>query len=257
METKNSGIENFVANVGLTEFEGEPRARDLDIAERLGFAEPIDIRKLIRRHACELQGHGVLATMAKTSGREGGRPSTEYWINEEQALLISIFSGARNAAAVRTMLIKVFVAWRRGHLEGMAGFELDENTRSAIGGIVKSVVHKEIGTVLPKMVEAKFAETYGAFTPGVTAGEVVKMAGVADRRGLRGIARFVSDRMRLYSARNGAMVKLAELGMSRAFVFDIATAREWLLADGKAEIEKRVAERRGQGALHLVQPSKK
>lgn len=254
---ENTETANFVACVGLTEFDGMPRALDLEIADRLGFDRPRDIRKLIERNKVELEAFGVCATVARTSGSEGGRPATEYWLNEEQALLVSILSKAPNAPAVRAMLIKVFVAWRRGHLDGPAGFELDEATRSVIGGIVKGVVHKEIGTVLPMMVEAKFAETYGAFVPGVTAGEVVKMAGVADRRGLRGIARFVSDRMRLYSARNGAMVKLAELGMSRAFVFDIATAREWLLAGGKAEIEKRVSERRGQGALHLVQPIKK
>lgn len=67
----------------------------------------------------ELERFGVCATVAQTSGPKGGRPSKEYWLNEEQALSISAASDAQNAAKVRHMLIKVFVAWRRGQLPSL------------------------------------------------------------------------------------------------------------------------------------------
>ncbi len=107
---------NALPDIELTEVDGEPRARDLDIAERLGFDRPRDIRKLIERNLPEIESFGVCATVARTPAERGGRPATEYWLTEEQALLISSRSDAENAPAVRRMLIKVFVAWRRGHL---------------------------------------------------------------------------------------------------------------------------------------------
>jgi len=59
--------------------------------------------------------------------RRGGKrvgTVSEYWLNEEQALLVSVLSDAPNAPAVRAMLIKVFVAWRRGNTEPSAAFVL-------------------------------------------------------------------------------------------------------------------------------------
>lgn len=105
--------ENDLPDVELTEIDGEPRARDLDIAERLGFDRPRDIRKLIERNLAEIESFGTCAIVARVVR---GNPVSEYWLTEEQALLVSSRSDAENAAAVRRMLIKVFVAWRRGQL---------------------------------------------------------------------------------------------------------------------------------------------
>jgi hypothetical protein len=44
--------------------EGELRIRDIDLGTRLGFANPIDIRKLIRRHLPALEAIGTVATVA-------------------------------------------------------------------------------------------------------------------------------------------------------------------------------------------------
>lgn len=96
--------------------EEEPRLQDLKIAEALGFERPRDIRKLIERNMVEILRFGVCATVAQTPSLLGGRPGKEYWLNEEQALLIATLSDAPRAAEVRHMLIKVFVAWRRGQL---------------------------------------------------------------------------------------------------------------------------------------------
>ena len=49
-------------------------------------------------------------------GSGAKREVQEYWLNEEQALLVAVLSKAPNAPAVRAMLIRVFVAYRRGRL---------------------------------------------------------------------------------------------------------------------------------------------
>lgn len=102
-----------VASITLHEIDGEPRARDVDIGERLGFARPRAFRQTIERHRVELEAFGPLATVC---GKSRGQNFTEYWLNEEQGLLASVLSDAPLASAVRAMLIRTFVAWRRGHL---------------------------------------------------------------------------------------------------------------------------------------------
>lgn len=71
------------------------------------------IRELIRRHEQELLSYGPLPV---TYGQSRGQRFTAYHLNEEQALLICMFSRTENAAQVRAMLIKVFQAYRKGQL---------------------------------------------------------------------------------------------------------------------------------------------
>lgn len=98
----------------LSEIDGEPRARDLDIAVKLGFDRARDIRKLIERNLVELEGFGTCAIVAHVVR---GNPVKEYWLTEEQALLLASLSQTEKAAEVRAMLIRVFVAYRRGQLQ--------------------------------------------------------------------------------------------------------------------------------------------
>ncbi|PZU17835.1 MAG: hypothetical protein DI589_25565 [Shinella sp.] len=93
--------------------EEEPRLQDLRIAEALGFERPRKIRELIVRSMSELTRFGTCATVAHVVR---GNQVTEFWLNEEQALLIATISDAPRAAEVRHMLIKLFVGWRRGQL---------------------------------------------------------------------------------------------------------------------------------------------
>lgn len=105
-----------IPTINLKAFSDGPRALDLDIAKRLGFDRPRDIRKLIERNKAELERFGICATVAQNHSGGRGRPTNEYWLNEEQSLLIATLSETEKAAEVRHMLIKVFVAWRRGDL---------------------------------------------------------------------------------------------------------------------------------------------
>lgn len=83
--------------------DNEQRALDTDLAERLGFSVPVNLRKLIRRTEEELGCYGVLSTVAITSSARGGSPGSAYYLNEEQTLLHLIW--AENDLDFRSLLI--------------------------------------------------------------------------------------------------------------------------------------------------------
>lgn len=67
----------------LFTIHGEPRIHDLLLAERLGFSQPRDIRKLIKRHETVLFQFGHRATVARCSdlGNGATRKVLEYYLN--------------------------------------------------------------------------------------------------------------------------------------------------------------------------------
>jgi hypothetical protein len=105
----------------LQPINGEPRIRDLDLAERLGFELPYDIRKIIKRNMDNLLKFGVVATVAKTSGEQGGRPSVEYSLNRQQAIFLCMKSETDNAVDVQVEVVRVFDAYQSGTLEYQPG----------------------------------------------------------------------------------------------------------------------------------------
>lgn len=101
-----------------TEFDEEPRIRDLLIGERLGYERPRDVRKVIEKNIEELEAHGLARQLGAPIISGKGRETIvqEYWLNEAQALLICMFARTDTAVQVRQALITVFMAWRRGQL---------------------------------------------------------------------------------------------------------------------------------------------
>lgn len=108
--------------------DGEPRARDLDLARWLEFKRPREIRQLIERHRgriapMEFRGtvprnpsDPVSAAVAETSPK-GGRPEeTRYLLTEREALFIASQSRTPKALDVTQRVIDVFVLARRGQL---------------------------------------------------------------------------------------------------------------------------------------------
>lgn len=231
--------------IAIVEHEGQPLARDIDVGERLGLQRPRVIRELIERNRGELEGFGPLAVR---HGKSRGQEFEEILLNEEQALLVATLSSAPNAPAVRAMLIRTFVAWRRGHIDLPAAIDM-----KAVGGMMKGILAKQLGELLPMMVREQVAEQQHSVVRGVSAGQVLAMAGLSARKGLRGMAPWVSHRLRRFHAQKGAVVRMASLGSSQAYVFDPLVARQWLDDGGRAEIEQKAAEKRGQGKLRLVE----
>lgn len=81
----------------LHTLDSEPRVLDTDLAERLGMAAPRKVRDIIRSNEAELLSYGTLGALASKSR---GQEFTAYYLNEEQALLICMFSKTANAALV-------------------------------------------------------------------------------------------------------------------------------------------------------------
>lgn len=95
--------------------EEEPKIRDLELAERLEYDRPRNIRVLIGRLIKEgkLSGVEVRFTVKQTLG---GRPGKEYWLTEAQAIKVIAKSETAMADATLDQIIAVFIAARKGLL---------------------------------------------------------------------------------------------------------------------------------------------
>lgn len=91
---------------------GKPRVLDTDLAAALGLLNPRKIRTdIIEANRAELEGFGPLWSERLQTG---GRPGKAFYLNEEQALLVAMFSRTERAKEVRAALVRVFAAWRKG-----------------------------------------------------------------------------------------------------------------------------------------------
>jgi hypothetical protein len=97
----------------LTTVDNEPRILDTDLGERLGLARPTNIRGLILTSMEELEAYGGLHTANANPGPTGGRPTTAFFLNRQQALLICILSRTERAREVRAEVIRRFDAYEQ------------------------------------------------------------------------------------------------------------------------------------------------
>ena len=97
----------------LQVIEDEPRIKDIVLGERLGLAQPLNIRNVIESNRDELCNFGTFHAVRET--RKVGcvnRKVKTYYLNEAQALLLCMFSRTAKAAQVRKELIDVYMAYR-------------------------------------------------------------------------------------------------------------------------------------------------
>jgi hypothetical protein len=85
-----------------------PRVRDVDLGEKLGLARPSDIRATIKQHAKDLKDFGVIGQRPQTSGRLGGRPAVEFWLNKDQAIFVAGRSDTEVGRKTYKLLVKAF-----------------------------------------------------------------------------------------------------------------------------------------------------
>lgn len=107
-----------------TAVNDEPRITHQRLAKALGVKNSWAIRQVIERNHDELERYGEISHVvceikkdSKTNPKGAGRPGKTYWLNEPQALLVTIRSDAPKAPEVRQDLIEVFMAYRKGRLE--------------------------------------------------------------------------------------------------------------------------------------------
>jgi len=89
---------------------------DLQLAEALGFEQPLNIRKLIKRHQEALEAMGVLSRLEKTSDKRGGRPTVEYHLTCPQAAFIIGKARTKRAVSLAILMAEVFAMFTEGRL---------------------------------------------------------------------------------------------------------------------------------------------
>ena len=91
----------------------EPMVGDLELAERLGYAQPRDIRKLVKRllESGRVSPSEVRATVARLPN---GSDSTSFHLGEKATLKIIVKSETEKADQITDEIIDVFIEARSG-----------------------------------------------------------------------------------------------------------------------------------------------
>lgn len=114
--------------IAPTMHNGELRILDTDLATRLGFAKPVKIRDLIKRHKGNLEEMGPLPTVGRVIN---GGNATEHYLNEEQALFITAKSETAAATKITIEIVTQFAAFKRGEVHQPA-IKAPTNLREAL-----------------------------------------------------------------------------------------------------------------------------
>ncbi len=101
----------------VVEVDGEPTVKDTDLAERLGFERPRNIRNLIKRMVESGSFGGALPCSTEEVPENGGKIATVYHLNEKQALKVISKSETKKADEIMDEVIDVFLAFRSGKLQ--------------------------------------------------------------------------------------------------------------------------------------------
>ena len=114
----------------VAEMNGEPTVRDTELAEKLGYSRPRDIRKIIERmiNADTFGG----ATPCRTPEIIAGNMTEVFYLNQKQALKVISKSETKIADAIMDEVIDVFLAYRKGQLQPVLDYE---------GGKVAHILH--------------------------------------------------------------------------------------------------------------------
>lgn len=264
----NEDYESSPANLIVMPFHGDeivtfqsedgPRVAMRRIVENMGIAWPRQSQKLEDQKAKFACSHMV------THDSSGRKQVMLTMPVAKLPLWLASLNPSKVAPAIRAKVelyqaesaVALHDYWTkgvamRGDLDGIVT-GLDPKVASQIGGIIKGIVHNQLSVILPQLIQAEVTSHQYVGVRGLTAGEVLDMAGFTNRKGLRGLAGWASSQLRRFHATKGTASPLATLGRSTAYVFDKALSREWLDVGGRQAIEMKIAERRGQTVMKLV-----
>lgn len=272
-----------VSPFAVTVLDDEPRVRDLDLAERLGFSRPRAIRQMIERNLAELETYGPLATRR---GKSRGQEFTEYYPNEGQSLCISAISNTPTAPLVRRALITTFMALRHGAAASGSVIAYDDEllilradvtaikeTLSRVSGMEKMNLHKvtgiegdvrevkalagrepDIKAMVDEAVARKLAEDpRRAVIDKVSIRELLEEAKVPPK-GRRSLQRKVFNRLMAFCVQN--KIDAYQCALSRTWLFDRPKATWFFRENCAGIVSDHLAKLNGQGVLRLVVPKR-
>lgn len=121
------------AQLRPSEYRGGIYVLDVDLARAIGYTEPRDIRKMLRR----LEAHPGWGSSCHRGTNSGGRgrPGTEWLLDEKQVVLVCMQSRLPDIGDVQSLIADVFLAWGHGRLrpaDAETEVELQEATDKAI-----------------------------------------------------------------------------------------------------------------------------
>ncbi len=143
---------------------------------------------------------------------------------------MATLSQAPNAPAVRAMLIRTFVAWRRGHLSpgGDISTELVALLRSMASELadVKAAAELALDTAA-RIGSEKIAATVDLGLT-VTSDDLIVMAGIKPGQRVRGTSRMVTNRMLAFTSGHGCFKTPTHLNPSAPWRFPRDKGSQWL-----------------------------
>lgn len=229
---------NITAPAGLT-------MSSLEIAARAGKQHKhvlVDIRKMLTALGSQPAEFSARYVDAKGQERECfDLPKRETFI------LVTGYDVARRAAVIdRWQELEAMVAHATPSNHGLVT-DLGAEVRSAIGGITKGIVHKELTEIIPALVREVIASQALAWRAGKTAGQIWAGYGWPRIR----ITRWFSNRLCEMGCQIDGEGKM-DVGGRAVKLFDPDKAERWLRNGGRALVENYIAERQGQMKLRLV-----
>jgi hypothetical protein len=126
---------------------------------------------------------------------------------------------------------------------------LDEAGRRVIGGIVKGVVHKEIASLLPAMVEAAIAaDARRAVLDYASVRQLLEEAGAVSK-GRKSLNRRIGYRLGLIARGEGGARRCPHTGV---WLYPRVMADRFMREEGSALVKEHNDRASGQGVLRLV-----
>lgn len=220
-------------------FEGELRVHDVLLGNRLDYAKPVDIRKLIGRWEVELARMGTVATEATVNR---GQKATEYYLNRRQAIFITAKSDKPEATDITIEIIERFDAYEHG-----------DASLALTGQFQKLTAEMTAFREEMRLLRGGHDQTQGiveAYRPML---KIVERFDV-EIRGRRTLIRQCSNLLRRWCAHNNKGNAVQTCKVTGRYLFHIDAVDLWLSAHGKAIIRAHKDRVKGQGALRLVPP---
>ena len=147
----------------LTKTEGadEPLVPDMEIAAKLGYKRPGNIRKLITR----MVNAGQLDRCSTVEHRpeNGGRAVEAYLLTEQQALKVIARSETQVADKILDEVIAVYMAWRKGQLPAAPAPAVSVQDLSGLTAVVGQLV--QVVTQLAALTTASLKAPAPALPP--------------------------------------------------------------------------------------------
>lgn len=223
----------------------------------------------------ELHGERVvtLSMIDKVHGRPDGTARRNFNVNKDRLVLGKHYHLKNQADEIRSLGLsrpqggvpdKVTLLTERGYLMLVKSFTddlawqvqdmlVERYFRPApdLSGMVKDVITQTFAAIMPELITSAVAQHRFEMVEGLTATDVIELAGYGVGKRPRGTTQLVTARSTEAHNLRGVPVRRTRRGRGGVRLFDESAARAWLAADGQRAIDHYVTERAAQGKLAL------